>query len=121
MSPASSNNHRNRSCRTKQIESPHKDQFSVRPQASYGHYLNHPDPPMGNSVDCEQGRTCDEASRKNQDMEKRQSFPMGSIDSAVGESIQNRQSQPLAPVQEILTRGFHASLNQESSFRLEIL
>ena len=41
-----------------------------------------------------------EASREDQDTEQRQSFPM------VGENSQSRESRPLAPVQEIRSRGF---------------
>jgi len=39
---------------------------------------------MGNSMDSEPGRAHDEASREDQDMEGRQSFLMGSIDSMGG-------------------------------------
>jgi len=61
---------------------------------------------MGNSVDKEPGRTHDEASREEQDMEERQLFLIGSIDSTVGENSLSRESRPLAPVQEIWSRGF---------------
>jgi len=37
------------------------------------------------------GRTRDEASREIQDLEAHQSFPMGSVDSTVDESSQNRE------------------------------
>ena len=60
---------------------------------------------MGNLVDMEPGIR-DEASREIQDMKAYQSFPMGLVDSAVGESSQNRESRPLAPVQEIRSSGF---------------
>ena len=58
-------------------------------------------------MDKEPGRTRDVASRENQDVEERQSFPTGSIDSTVGENSQNRESRTLAPVQEIWSRGFY--------------
>ena len=56
-------------------------------------------------MDKEPGGTRDEASRDNQDVKERQSFPMGSVDSMVGESSQSRESRTLAPVQEIRSRG----------------
>jgi len=61
---------------------------------------------MGNSMDSKPGRTRDEASRGDQDMEDRQSFPMGLIECAVSESNQSRKSRPHVPVQEIWSRGF---------------
>jgi len=48
------------------------------------------------------GKTHNEASREIQDIEAHQSFPMGSVDITVGQNSQSRESQPLAPVQEIL-------------------
>jgi len=51
------------------------------------------------------GRT-HEASRAVQDMEECYSFPMGSVDSAVCENSQSRESRLLAPVEEIRSRGF---------------
>ena len=60
---------------------------------------------MGNSIDMEPGRTHDRASKKNQDMESRQSFPMGSVDSAVGENSQSRKTWPLALVQYVWSYG----------------
>jgi len=61
---------------------------------------------MGNSMDNEPGITHDKVSREDQDMEDRQSFPTGSIDSTVGESSQRKESRPLVPVQAIRSRGF---------------
>jgi len=85
---------------------------------------------MVNSMDREPGRARNDASRKDQNTEDRRPFPMGSIDSTVGESSQNKESWPLAPVQVIRKRGFqlfdeqsivgYVSLNELSSFRLGI-
>jgi len=79
--PANSLCSRNQSCRTKSIDthtvSPHSSQFSVRPYLPYGHHLNNPDPPMGNSVVMEPGETREEASRESRDAGERQPFPMG--------------------------------------------
>jgi len=61
---------------------------------------------MANSVDMKPGRTGNEVSRQIQDTEARQLFPMGSVDSTVGENSQSRESRHLAPVQEIRSRGF---------------
>ena len=52
------------------------------------------------------GRTHDEGRTENQDMKECQSFPMGSIDSTVGESSHSREPRPMEPFQEILSRGF---------------
>jgi len=57
-------------------------------------------------MDSELGRTHDKASRADQDTKDRQSFPMGSVDSAVGESSQSKESRPLSSVEEIRCRGF---------------
>jgi len=46
---------------------------------------------MANSIDIEPGRTRDKASKENQDRTECQSFPTGSVDSAVGD---NSRSQP---------------------------
>ena len=62
--------------------------------------MNNPDPPVGNSVDMELGRTRDEVSREIQDMEARQSFPMGSVDSSLSENSQNRESWPRSRTSE---------------------
>jgi len=59
----------------------------------YGHHSDNSGPPTGNSVDKEPGRTRDEASCEDQDIEARQSFPMGSIDSTMGESSPSRGSR----------------------------
>jgi len=61
---------------------------------------------LENLIDMEPNRTRDEASRENRDMEPRQSFPMGSVDSTVGENSQSRELRSIAPVQEIRSRGF---------------
>jgi len=89
------------------------------------HHLNNPDPPVGNSMDSEPGRTRDEASRGDQDEEDRQSFRMGSINSTVDASSQSRELRPLALVQEIRSRDFqrnplyvNVTLIQVGSFRL---
>jgi len=49
---------------------------------------------MGNFMDSEMGRTCDEVSREYQKSENtdRQSFSMGSTDSTVGENSQSKKS-----------------------------
>ena len=54
----------------------------------------------------EPGRTHDEANREIQDIEERQSFSTGSVDSVVSENSQSWESRPLAPFQEIWNRGF---------------
>jgi len=57
--------------------------------------------------------TRDEASREDQDVKDRQSFPPGSIDSTVDESSQRGEWRPLAPVQEIQSRGLELDLFDE--------
>jgi len=57
-------------------------------------------------MDSEPGGTHDEVSREDQEMETRQSFLMGSMDSTVGDSSQSSESWPLASVQEIQSRVF---------------
>jgi len=47
----------------------------------------------------EPGRTRGEANREGHDTKDRESFPMGLIDSTVGENSQREESRPLAPVQ----------------------
>jgi len=54
--------------------------------------MNNPDLPMGNLVSSEPCRARDDVSREGHDMEDRQSFPMGSIDSMVGEGSQRGES-----------------------------
>jgi len=54
----------------------------------------------------ESGRTHNEVSREHKNMEDRQSFPIGSIDSTVGDSSQRGESRPRAAEQEIWSRGF---------------
>jgi len=105
-SPASSVSQRNRSFRTKQTESLHtKINFFYQTVGELRTPFEQSWSAYGNSTDSELGRTRDEASREDQDTEHRQSFPIGSIDSTVGESSQSKDSWPLAPVQEILSRG----------------
>jgi len=76
MSIASSINPRNRSCRLKCIETPYNDQFSFRPLFSFGHCSNNPDLPMGNAVDHDLGRTCNEASGEDQIWKSVSHFPL---------------------------------------------
>jgi len=56
----------------------------------------------------EPGRTHDEVNRENEDRTQRQSFPIGSMGSKVGENSQSRELRPLAmtPVQEIRSSRF---------------
>jgi len=61
---------------------------------------------MENSVNMEPGKTRIEASREIQDMEVHEPFSIGSEDSVVGQSTDNRESWSLASVQETWSRGF---------------
>jgi len=78
----------------------HQRRTQPRPQATYENSVSSADSEPGI------GRTLVEASKEDQGMGDRQSFPIGLIDSMVVEISRSRESRPLAPAKEIRSRGF---------------
>jgi len=65
-------------------------------------------------MDSGPGITRDEASRENQDMEERQSFPMGLIESTVGENSQSRELLPWRPFKKFRVVTFNYLMSTHS-------